>query len=149
MRRSTTSVAARSRRVQFRKNARELSTAEQSQASLRRGQRARRTAFAPAERSQGGRGCQETLMSSAVSGSAALFTPVWVFISGMSAQFGPANGAKIMSLGTILVIILIIFLLGGFSGRFGGYGYGFGHGGIGILGAILIVIVILMLLGRI
>ena len=33
-----------------------------------------------------------------------------------------------MSLGTILVIILIIFLLGGFSGRFGGYGYGFGGG---------------------
>jgi hypothetical protein len=28
-----------------------------------------------------------------------------------------------MSLGTILIIILIIFLLGGFSGRFGGYGY--------------------------
>ena len=27
-----------------------------------------------------------------------------------------------MSLGTVLVIILIIFLLGGFSGRFGGYG---------------------------
>jgi len=34
-----------------------------------------------------------------------------------------------MSLGLILVINLIIFLLGGFSGRFGGYGYGFGHGG--------------------
>jgi Protein of unknown function (DUF3309) len=31
-----------------------------------------------------------------------------------------------MSLGTILAIILIIFLLGGFSGRFGGYGYGCG-----------------------
>ena len=29
-----------------------------------------------------------------------------------------------MSLGMILVIIVIIFLLGGFSGRFGGYGYG-------------------------
>jgi hypothetical protein len=29
-----------------------------------------------------------------------------------------------MSLGLILVIILVIFLLGGFSGRFGGYGYG-------------------------
>ena len=27
-------------------------------------------------------------------------------------------------LGIILVILLIIFLLGGFSGRFGGYGYG-------------------------
>ena len=42
-----------------------------------------------------------------------------------------------MSLGTILVIILIIFLLGGFSGRFGGYGCGFGHGGISALGVIL------------
>ena len=36
-----------------------------------------------------------------------------------------------MSIGLILIIILVIFLLGGFSGRFGGYGYGFGHGGIG------------------
>ena len=36
-----------------------------------------------------------------------------------------------MSLGTILAIILMIFLLGGFSGRFGGYGYGYGHGGVG------------------
>ena len=29
-----------------------------------------------------------------------------------------------MSVGTILIIIVIIFLLGGFSGRIGGYGYG-------------------------
>jgi hypothetical protein len=56
---------------------------------------------------------------------------------------------KFMSLGTILVILLIIFLLGGFSGRFGGYGYGYGHGGIGILGVVLIVVVVLILLGRI
>ena len=42
-----------------------------------------------------------------------------------------------MSLGTILIIILIIFLLGGFSGRFGGYGYGMGHSGMGIGGVIL------------
>lgn len=54
-----------------------------------------------------------------------------------------------MSLGTILVILLIIFLLGGFSGRFGGYGYGYGHGGVGILGLVLIIVVVLMLLGRI
>jgi Na+/melibiose symporter-like transporter len=54
-----------------------------------------------------------------------------------------------MSLGTVLVILLIIFLLGGFSGRFGGYGYGYGHGGVGIIGVILIIIVVLMLLGRI
>jgi hypothetical protein len=30
-----------------------------------------------------------------------------------------------MSLGLILVIVLVIFLLGGFSGRFRGYGYAF------------------------
>lgn len=53
-----------------------------------------------------------------------------------------------MSLGTILAIILIIFLLGGFSGRFGGYGYGYGHGGVGVIGVVLIIVVVLMLLGR-
>jgi hypothetical protein len=56
-----------------------------------------------------------------------------------------------MSIGTILVILLIIFLLGGFSGRFGGYGYGYGYGhtGVGVLGAVLIIIVILVLMGLI
>ncbi len=53
-----------------------------------------------------------------------------------------------MSLGTILVVLLIIFLLGGFSGRFGGYGYGYGNGGIGVIGVILIVVVVLLLTGR-
>ena len=53
-----------------------------------------------------------------------------------------------MSLGTILLILIVIFLLGGFSGRFGGYGYGFGNGGVGALGTILIVVVVLMALGR-
>jgi Na+/melibiose symporter-like transporter len=53
-----------------------------------------------------------------------------------------------MSLGLILVIVLVVFLLGGFSGRIGGYGYGYGHGGIGVIGIILIVLVILMLTGR-
>ena len=53
-----------------------------------------------------------------------------------------------MSLGTILAILLIIFLLGGFSGRFGGYGYGYGHGGISVLGVLLIIVVVLALTGR-
>jgi Protein of unknown function (DUF3309) len=53
-----------------------------------------------------------------------------------------------MSLGLILVIILVIFLLGGFSGRFGGYGYGYGHGGVGVIGIVLIVLVVLLLMGR-
>jgi Protein of unknown function (DUF3309) len=58
------------------------------------------------------------------------------------------KGTFIMSLGTILVIILIIFLLGGFSGRFGGPGYGYGHRGNGLIGIILIIVVVLLLSGR-
>jgi hypothetical protein len=53
-----------------------------------------------------------------------------------------------MSIGLILINILVIFLLGGFSGRFGGYGYGFGHGGMGVIGLILIVLLVLFLMGR-
>src|ERR1700752_568668 len=54
-----------------------------------------------------------------------------------------------MSLGLILLIVLIIFLLGGFSGRFGGYGYGYGHGGVSLIGLVLIVLVVLLLMGPI
>ena len=51
-----------------------------------------------------------------------------------------------MSLGPILVIILVIFLLGGFSGRFRGYGYG--HRGMGLVGIVLIILVVMLLMGR-
>ena len=54
-----------------------------------------------------------------------------------------------MPIGIILVIVLVIFLLGGFSGRFGGYGYGYGNRSVGIIGAALIVVVALVLLGQI
>lgn len=54
-----------------------------------------------------------------------------------------------MSPGAILVIVLMVLLLGGFSGRFGGYGYGYGHRGIGLLSVALILIGILLLTGRI
>ena len=53
-----------------------------------------------------------------------------------------------MSIGLVLVILLVIALLGGFSGRLGGYGYGYGHGGIGVLGLVLIVVVVLLHMGR-
>jgi len=53
-----------------------------------------------------------------------------------------------MSIGLILVIIFVVFLFGGFSGRFGGYGYGYGHRGVGVIGVILIVVVLLALTGR-
>lgn len=53
-----------------------------------------------------------------------------------------------MSLGSILIVVLIVFLLGGFTGRFGGYGYGFGHGGVGVIGVLLVAALVLVLTGR-
>jgi hypothetical protein len=75
---------------------------------------------------------------------------LWFVLLGGAVDFhSPAAcGESAMSLGTILVIILIIFLLGGFSGRFGGYGYGMGHSGTGLIGLILVVVLILLLLGK-
>ncbi|HZR72434.1 DUF3309 family protein [Bradyrhizobium sp.] len=53
-----------------------------------------------------------------------------------------------MSLGTILIILVIIYLLGGWSGRVGGYGYGYGHSGMGLGGVVLVVLLVLLLLGK-
>jgi len=60
----------------------------------------------------------------------------------------PLVGESAMSIGTILIILVIIYLLGGFSGRFGGYGYGMGHSGMGLGGVILVILIILLLLGK-
>ena len=53
-----------------------------------------------------------------------------------------------MSLGTILIILVLLYLLGGWSGRFGGYGYGLGHSGMGLGTMILIILLVLVLLGK-
>jgi hypothetical protein len=53
-----------------------------------------------------------------------------------------------MGLGTILIIILILALLGGFSGIGGGPFYGTGYYGGGGLGLLLIIVLILVVLGR-
>jgi hypothetical protein len=58
------------------------------------------------------------------------------------------KGNVTMSIGTILLIILIIALLGGFSGIGGGPFYGTGYYGGGGLGLVLIVVLVLVLLGR-
>jgi hypothetical protein len=74
------------------------------------------------------------------------------FYPGCGSVLGDARGPsgdRVMSFGTILVIILIIILLGGFSGRIRGYGYGHGHSGMGLIGVILVVLLILLLLGKI
>ena len=54
-----------------------------------------------------------------------------------------------MSIGTILLIILVIALLGGFSGIGGGLFYGTGYYGGGGLGLVLIIVLILVVLGRV
>ena len=53
-----------------------------------------------------------------------------------------------MSLGTILLIILVIALLGGFSRLGGGPFYGMGYYGGGGLGLVLIIVLVLVLLGK-
>jgi len=52
-----------------------------------------------------------------------------------------------MSLGTILLIILILILLGAIPAW--PYSRGWGYGPSGILGVVLVVVLILVLLGRI
>ena len=59
-----------------------------------------------------------------------------------------SRGSGATSLGTILLIVLVIALLGGFSGLGGGPFYGTGYYGGGGLGLILIVVLILVLLGK-
>jgi hypothetical protein len=60
----------------------------------------------------------------------------------------PQRGNNVVSVGTILLIILIIALLGGFSGIGGGPFYGTGYYGGGGLGLVLIIVLVLVVLGR-
>jgi hypothetical protein len=55
---------------------------------------------------------------------------------------------KFMSIGTIILIILVIALLGGFSGIGGGSFYGTGVYGGGGLGLVIVILLILLLLGK-
>jgi hypothetical protein len=54
-----------------------------------------------------------------------------------------------MSIGLIVLIVLVILLLGGFSGIGAGPFYGTGYYGGGGLGLIVAVLLILILMGRI
>jgi hypothetical protein len=61
----------------------------------------------------------------------------------------PLAKAKTMSIGTILLIILVIALLGGFSGLGGGPFYGMGYYGGGGIGLVLVIVLVLVVIGRI
>ena len=52
---------------------------------------------------------------------------------------------RLMSIGTIILIILVIALLGGFSGIGGGPFYGTGYYGGGGLGLVVVILLILLL----
>lgn len=54
---------------------------------------------------------------------------------------------RIMSLGTILLVILILALLGAIPSW--PYSAGWGYGPSGLIGTILVIVLILLLLGRI
>lgn len=51
-----------------------------------------------------------------------------------------------MSLGTILIIVLILLLVGAIPNW--GYSRGWGYGPSGLIGVVLVVVLILLLLGR-
>jgi hypothetical protein len=54
-----------------------------------------------------------------------------------------------MGLGTIILIILVIALVGGFAGIGGSPFYGTGYYGGGGLGVVIVILLILVLMGRI
>jgi hypothetical protein len=59
----------------------------------------------------------------------------------------PAGGeTRTMTLGTILLIILILILIGAIPNW--GYSRGWGYGPSGIVGVLLIIVIILLLTGR-
>ena len=59
----------------------------------------------------------------------------------------PERKEVAMSLGTILLIILILMLVGAVPNW--GYSRGWGYGPSGILGVLLVIVLILLLMGRI
>ena len=72
------------------------------------------------------------------------------FVFRVKTEHAPIAGAEenTMSIGTIILIILVIALLGGFSGIGGGPFYGTGYYGGGGLGLVIVILLILLLLGK-
>jgi Protein of unknown function (DUF3309) len=71
-----------------------------------------------------------------------------VFLPKAGRQRHCRAGGRYMTIGAIILIILIIALLGGFSGVGGGPFYGTGYYGGGGLGLVIVILLILLLLGR-
>jgi hypothetical protein len=77
-----------------------------------------------------------------------LQVPFVLMTEGRACCAGCQAEERTMSIGTIILIILVIALLGGFSGIGGGPFYGTGYYGGGGLGLVIVILLILLLLGR-
>jgi uncharacterized protein DUF3309 len=77
-----------------------------------------------------------------------LIVPMCCSAAGRAKQTAQRAEERFMSLGTIILIILVIALLGGFSGIGGGPFYGTGYYGGGGLGLVIVILLILLLLGK-
>jgi hypothetical protein len=66
----------------------------------------------------------------------------------LSAEARGAARGQAMSIWTIILIILVIALLGGFAGIGGSPFYGTGYYGGGGLGLVIIILLVLLLMGR-
>src|SRR6202035_4807681 len=80
--------------------------------------------------------------------SGTLWVPVRFFRRAEQTEANCRAGGGVMSIGTIILIILVLALLGGFSGIGGGPFYGTGYYGGGGLGLVVVILLILLLLGR-
>jgi hypothetical protein len=83
-----------------------------------------------------------------LSESGTLWVPVCFLRKAEQTEADCRAGGDVMSIGTIILIILVIALLGGFSGIGGGPFYGTGYYGGGGLGLVVVILLILLLLGR-
>jgi hypothetical protein len=81
-------------------------------------------------------------------GNGTFWVSVRFFGTGQSNSALPGLEEFCMSIGTIILIILVIALLGGFSGIGGGPFYGTGYYGGGGLGLVVVILLILLLMGR-
>jgi hypothetical protein len=77
------------------------------------------------------------------------WNPFGTLRTGGNCSLNRSPEEQTMSIGTIILIILVIALLGGFSGIGGGPFYGTGYYGGGGLGLLVVILLILVLLGKI
>jgi hypothetical protein len=70
----------------------------------------------------------------------------WILYSQVGMKHGKIRESDTMSIGTILLILLILILIGVYPAW--PHSQGWGYGPSGVLGVILLIVLILLLMGR-